>query len=180
MAADTPADPGAFVELYRDHYPRVVAALGLAGADRAGAEDLAQEAFARTYRHWRRVRGGSNPPGYVYTTAFRLLHRRGGLPDLPLEDHDTAAVGPEDAAVVGVDVQHAMGTMPPRRRACAALCLYVGLSPEQAAEALGIEASTVRVQLHRARQSLRRQLGGVGESAAYAVGATSRSTTHSS
>ncbi len=36
-----------FVELYRVHYPRVVAALSLIGADHAKAEYLGQEAFAR-------------------------------------------------------------------------------------------------------------------------------------
>ncbi|MCA1692656.1 MAG: hypothetical protein LC733_10840 [Actinobacteria bacterium] len=47
----------------------------LTGARRDDAEDVAQEAFARTLSRWRRVRTGSNPPGYVYRVAFRLLRR---------------------------------------------------------------------------------------------------------
>ncbi len=64
-----------FVECYRMHYPRLVRALRLSGADGATAEDLAQEAFGRALARWRRVSRGSNPPGYVYTTGFRLWQR---------------------------------------------------------------------------------------------------------
>ena len=55
-----------FVDLFVSHYSRLVAALRLGGADAASAEDLAQEAFARTLGHWRRVRHGSNPAGYSW------------------------------------------------------------------------------------------------------------------
>ena len=60
-----------FVDLFVSHYSRLVAALRLGGADAASGEDLAQEAFARTLGHWRRVRHGSNPAGYVYRVAFQ-------------------------------------------------------------------------------------------------------------
>src|SRR5205823_3740447 len=82
-------------------------ALRVAGTiDRAAAEDIAQEAFARTLGHWRRVRQGTNPAGYVYRVAFRLLRRRGGLPAARLDDVDVASTGPgtEDTAVANVSV----------------------------------------------------------------------------
>src|SRR5205807_7754218 len=48
-----------FVDLFTSQYPKLVGALRVAGAvDKAAAEDLAQEAFARTLGHWRR------PPGH--------------------------------------------------------------------------------------------------------------------
>ncbi len=50
--------------------------------------------------------------------------------------------------------------MPARRRACAALCFYQGMSTDEAAQTLGITAATVRVQLHRARADLRHALAG--------------------
>ena len=152
------ADTADFVSVYRLHYSRVVAALGLAGLDPSGAEDVGQEAFARAYQHWWRVRKGSNPAGYVYTTAFRLLRHRVGLPDTPLDDLDTPVCGPEAEAVTGLTLRQAVAAMPPRRRACAVLCLYLGFPPEQAAAVLGIEPSTVRVQLQRARISLQQVL----------------------
>ena len=86
---------GDFVTVYEAHYPRLVRALEIGGLDRPTAEDVAQEAFARTLGHWRRVRLGTNPPGYVYRTAFRLS-RSHWKHDYPLETDqasrtDTAA-----------------------------------------------------------------------------------------
>ncbi len=65
-----------FVDCYRVHYPRLVRAMELTGLGRAAAEDVAQEAFARTFAHWRRIARGTNPPGYAYRVAFRLAARR--------------------------------------------------------------------------------------------------------
>jgi RNA polymerase sigma factor (sigma-70 family) len=153
-----------FALLYAEQSPRVRRALVLAGADRELAADVAQEAFARTYAHWRRVRAGSNPAGYVFRVAFRELRRRGRLPDEP--DGDEAASGraatdgsgPEEQALAAVAAGAARGAiaaMPPRRRACALLVLVAGLSAEEAGQALGIAPSTVRVQVHRARAEVR-------------------------
>ncbi|MCA1656473.1 MAG: sigma-70 family RNA polymerase sigma factor [Actinobacteria bacterium] len=145
-----------FADFYRASYPRVVAGLRFAGA--AEAADLAQEAFARTLRHWRRVRQGSNPAGYVATTAFRLMRRQRGKQPVPLDEVHGAVAGPEAATVVAMSVHAALVTMPARRRETAVLCLYLELSAEEAAEAMGVSASTVRVQLHRARDDLRAAL----------------------
>lgn len=145
-----------FVELFRMHYPRLVRALVLAGCG-AGAEDVAQEAFARTFGHWRRVRRGPNPAGYVYRVAFRLLRRRGLIAPSPLDDANgpgLAVAGPETSAATNVDLERVLVSMPPRRRACAVLCLCLELSPPEAADVLAIAPGTVRKQLDLARASL--------------------------
>jgi RNA polymerase sigma factor (sigma-70 family) len=147
-----------FVELYRAHYPRLVAALVLAGADRPRAEDLGQEAFARTYRQWARVRTGTNPTGYVYTVAFRLLRRRCRAWNDSFDHHDRVVSGHEDVTIDSLSVAATIEAMPPRRRACATLCFYLGFTATDAGRMLGVEASTVRVQLHRARVDLSRAL----------------------
>lgn len=148
-----------FVECYLAHYRRLVRALRLGGADPGTAEDLAQEAFARALARWRRVSKGVNPPGYVYTTGFRLLKRslgrssRWDLGDLPevIGDPDP----PGRTATTAVAVEAALATMPPRRRVCAVMCLIVGLSVHEAGEALGIADGTVRKHLEEARRELR-------------------------
>ncbi len=142
-----------FTEFYRSGYPRLVAALRLAGA--SDGADLAQEAYARTLRHWRRVRQGTNPAGYVTTTAFRLMRRHRRPPAVPLEDGDGAVAGPEAATVAAMSVQAVLAEMPARRRESAVLCLYLEMSADEAAEVMGVSPSTVRVQLHRARSDLR-------------------------
>ena len=150
-----------FVECYLMHYRRLVRALRLGGADPATAEDLAQESFARALARWRRVRRGANPPGYVYTTGFRLLQRSqrrsaqisglnearsGALVDAPAADA---------AATFAVALEQALTEMPPKRRACAVMCLVVGMSVHEAGEALGIADGTVRKHLDEARRDLR-------------------------
>ncbi len=148
-----------FVDLFTSQYPKLVAVLRVAGAvDRATAEDVAQEAFARTLGHWRRVRQGTNPPGYLYRVAFRLLGRRGGLRASPLDEVDegdipSSARSTEDAAIENVSAATALAAMPPQRRACAALCFYLGFTSEEAADVLGIGAATVRTHLGRARRA---------------------------
>ena len=82
----TPAAEQGFEDFFADQYRSVVRALVLLTGDAAAAEDLAQEAFARVYERWERVRSMDSPSGYVYRTAMHahrrqlrrlaLLHRR--------------------------------------------------------------------------------------------------------
>jgi RNA polymerase sigma factor (sigma-70 family) len=148
-----------FVECYRMHYPRLVRALRLAGADLPTAEDLAQEAFARTLARWRRVRRGSSPAGYAYRIGFRLLTRRPAITAALIPDTGPTEPGPEALAVTQVAVEQRLAAMPPRRRACAVLCLVVGLPVTDAARALGIADGTARKHLEEARAELAQWLG---------------------
>lgn len=134
-------------------------ALELSGSPRAVAEEVAQEAFARTLVHWARVRKGSNPAGYVFRTAFRLLRRTWRRPaGEPLGADPVAAGDVASEAVVAVAVERALAAQPPRRRACAVACFVVGLSPKEAARAFGLAEGTVRKQLALARESLEEAL----------------------
>jgi RNA polymerase sigma factor (sigma-70 family) len=145
---------GDFVTVYETHYPRLVRALEIGGLDRPAAEDVAQEAFARTLGHWRRVRLGTNPPGYVYRTAFRLSRSHWKHEYPQASSHDTAA-----EAVSNLALEAALSRMPARRRACAMACFVVGLTPKEAARSLGIAEGTVRKQLSLARDDLRHLVG---------------------
>ncbi len=148
-----------FVTVYEVHYPRLVRALEIGGLDRSSAEDVAEEAFARTLGHWKRVRLGTNPPGYVYRTAFRLS-RRHWKTDVALETDRAARSDTAAEAVANLGLEAALGEMPPRRRACATLCFVIGLTPKEAARALGIAEGTVRKQLGLARDDLRELIEG--------------------
>src|SRR5437870_1618984 len=65
-----------FETFFRSQYVSVVRALTLLVLEDAEAEDLAQEAFARTYERWERARDMQSPAGYVYKIAFNLHRRR--------------------------------------------------------------------------------------------------------
>jgi len=143
-----------FVTVYEAHYARLVRALEIGGLDRPSAEDVAQEAFARTLGHWRRVRLGTNPPGYVYRTAFRLS-RSHWKREYTSEPDQASRSDTAEEAVSNLGLEAALRRMPARRRACATLCFVVGLTPKEAARSLGIAEGTVRKQLGLARDDLR-------------------------
>ena len=141
-----------FIQMYSKHYPRLIRALELGGSTRPAAEDYAQEAFARTLGHWRRVRRGTNPPGYVYRVAFRLAWRQASVEvhtDFETQVTDVAA-----EATLQVEIETTLKRMPDARRRCAVLCLVTGMSTKDAAVTLRIAESTVRKQIERARADL--------------------------
>jgi len=72
--------------------------------------------------------------------------RSGALVDAPAADA---------AATFAVALEQALTEMPPKRRACAVMCLVVGMSVHEAGEALGIADGTVRKHLDEARRDLR-------------------------
>jgi RNA polymerase sigma factor (sigma-70 family) len=157
------ADPGTgappdFIAVYEAHYPRLVRALEISGLDRPAAEDVAQEAFARTFGHWRRVRLGTNPPGYAYRVGFRLARRTFRRED-PLVVEPTSSGDIAAQVATREAIEGALQAMPPRRRSCAVMCLMSGLTTKEAARSLGIAEGTVRKQLELARSTLRGVLG---------------------
>ena len=157
-AAEPVLDPAAtdFVHCYQANYHRLVRALRLAGADPGAAEDAAQDAFARALVHWGRVSRGPNPTGYVYTAGFRLLAKaqRKAARQQSLAPPGNPPDPTASAAATTVALEAALAGMPQRRRACAVMCLVVGLPAREAAEALGIADGTVRKHLDEARRDL--------------------------
>lgn len=160
VQVDAIASTSDFVECYLLHYKRLVRALRFGGADPGTAEDLAQEAFARALARWRRLSKGPNPPGYVYVTGFRLLQRslkrssRWDVGEPLLGEPAASGSGPDEEATTAVAIESALSGMPPKRRACAVMCLLVGLPVHEAGEALGIADGTVRKHLEEARRDL--------------------------
>lgn len=157
--ADTEAlDFRAFFEHER---VRLVRATLLLTGNVAEAEDLAQEALARVLERWDRVSEMESPEGYLYRTALNLNRKRlrrmtiAARRVLAVSDHDAVA-----AAEDRVDVLRAVASLPRQQREALVLVVWLGYGTEEAGTLLGIEPGSVRGRLHRARQTLRRQLGG--------------------
>ena len=146
-----------FTAVYTQHYRRLVVALCLSGAPLATAEEIAQEAFVRTFSSWPRIRVGPNPPGYLYRSAFRLWRRtkqRDKRRDR--ESQSAPATGdPGSEATTRVAIQNAFAALPAKTRTCAALALQSGLDTAEIARILRIKPATVRVHVHNARIALR-------------------------
>lgn len=154
--------PGSFEAFYRSEFPRLVnIALGLSGS-RLAAEDLAQDALIAAHRQWSRIGLLDSPAAWtrrvVINKAASLYQRRqaelralarlqpirGSIPD-PLDaesDH----------------VWHEVRRLP-RRQAEAITLFYIGdMSVGMVADVMGCSESTVRVHLHRARETLAARL----------------------
>jgi RNA polymerase sigma-70 factor, ECF subfamily len=87
---------------------RVVLYVYAACGDRAEAQDIAQEAFARAWQHWGRVGGYDDPEAWVRVVAWRLtvnrwrgLKRRlAALARLGPPQETSASPSPDRVAVV--------------------------------------------------------------------------------
>jgi RNA polymerase sigma-70 factor (sigma-E family) len=137
--------------LFREHYAAMVRLAHLLTSDRGLAEDIAQEAFVRTWRAWNRIRNEGSAPAYLRSTVVNLarssLRRR-----LVERRHDTPAPeGWDDPDAAGrLAVLHALRRLPQRQRAVLVLRYHLDLTEQQTAEALGIAQGTVKSQTHKA------------------------------
>ena len=154
----------ALVTLYREHATRLVGMLTVYVGSQAAAEDLAQEAFLRTYRSWGRVRDADRAASYLYRTAFNLArsgfrHRlvvRRHRPD-PVPDMRTAA----DDVVLRDDqraVIEALRALPDRQRECLVLRFYAELTESEIASTLAISPNSVKTHVRRGLAALEARL----------------------
>jgi DNA-directed RNA polymerase specialized sigma24 family protein len=85
------ADAAAFDGFYRENLARIVRACLLVTLDRATAEDVAAEAFARLWSHWGAIGSENHADGYVFKTAMRSCAKEVVLRDWA--GFETAEVG---------------------------------------------------------------------------------------
>ena len=148
--------------LYERHYSELVRLAFALTSDWALAEDLAQEAFARTWRGWANIRDQQQAPAYLRaavvnlarTSVRRMLRERRGW-------GEPGDPGAADLAV-SIDLLRALSRLPARKRACVVLRFYLDLSEADTAAALGVSVGTVKSQTARALQRLRRLLADPG------------------
>lgn len=121
------------------------------------AADLAQEALARTYRHWRRIRE-QDPGPYarrILVNLVRSQHRRSLLERR--HEQKPADVHPGEATRVDdwLRVTEALMALTPIRRATVVLRFYEDMSEADIARALERPLGTVKSDIHRALAKLR-------------------------
>jgi RNA polymerase sigma factor (sigma-70 family) len=149
-----------FEEFFRQEYPGLARALVLLVLDRQEAEELAQEAMARAYERWDRVRAMASPGGYVYRTAVNLNRRR--LRHLAVRARRLLALARggdrDDDPGVTVELAEAIGSLSAGQREAFLLVEWVGMSSEEAGRTLRIAPASVRSRVHRAKETLRDRL----------------------
>jgi RNA polymerase sigma-70 factor (sigma-E family) len=123
--------------------------------------DLAQEALARVYARWGRVKDGS-PGAYARKVVLNLVrseHRARKLRALKPTPGWAEGSRPTDETAERVGeslrVVEALGQLSAVRRATVVLRFYEDLPVSQIAAVLGRPTGTVKADLHRALRQLR-------------------------
>jgi RNA polymerase sigma-70 factor (sigma-E family) len=126
------------------------------------AEDLVQEALARTHRAWARLERAGNAEAYTRKIMYHAqvsVWRRpkvaetlpGELPDRPAGRGDD----PAEAAGVRISLQRALLQLSAKQRAVIVLRFFEDHTEVEAAQMLGVSVSTVKTQCARALDRLR-------------------------
>jgi RNA polymerase sigma factor (sigma-70 family) len=152
-AADEP-----FEAFYRAHVDRVYRALAVTLGDPQLAREATDEAMARSYAHWRRVRTLQNPGGWAYrvglnwaTSWWRKVRR-----ELPHGPKDVPVPPPDPAATAA---QEALSRLAFPQRAVVVCRVLLDLSTAETAAVLGIAEGTVKSRCARGRAKLAKVLG---------------------
>jgi RNA polymerase sigma factor (sigma-70 family) len=162
-------DAERYRELVERHERRVYAVAWSRLGDAALAEEVTQEAFIRAYRRLWLLGDGAKFSGWINTIArrvainFGLRHRRelNKRERWALENYSEAAAEnspTENESLHSPETLRQTLAELPAHRECLVLFYLEGKSGAEAAAALGISESALRVRLHRARAALRERL----------------------
>nr|WP_221379651.1 SigE family RNA polymerase sigma factor [Actinoplanes polyasparticus] len=126
------------------------------------AEDLVQEALARTHRAWPRLDRAENAEAYarkvMYHAQVSIWRRPKVAEVLPADfepDLRRGADDPADAAVERLVLRRALLTLSAKQRAVVVLRFFEDHTEAEAAQMLGVSVSTVKTQTGRALDRLR-------------------------
>ncbi len=164
VAAAMTGDRRAFERLYRLHGQRIYALCLRMTGDRSAAEELVQDAFVRAWHKLSTFRGDAAFSTWLHrVTVNVVLSKRkqdGVRRDRTVEDDDVVAAAPARAVSIGdrVDLEAAIGGLPPGARRVFVLHDIEGYTHEEIGELLGITSGGSKAQLHRARMLLREAL----------------------
>ena len=160
-------DQHAFGELVRRHQSAVRGLLRqLTRTDLALADDLAQDTFVRAYKHIRSFRGEARFSTWLYRIAYNCFRedarRRKEL--VGIDEEQLQAEADPQAVDPGLrhDLMHALNLLPLRERSAVLLCCQNGLSHDEAARVLDIPLGTVKTNVLRGREKLKKMLAAWG------------------
>jgi RNA polymerase sigma factor (sigma-70 family) len=162
-------DHHAFAELVRNHQSAVRGLLRqLTRSDLALADDLAQETFLRAYKHISSFRGEAKFSTWLYRIAYNCFREDArkrkelvGVDETLLEaQQDPQTTDP----ALRHDLMHALQLLPLHERSAILLCCQNGLSHDEAARVLEIPLGTVKTNVLRGREKLKKMLAAWGPS----------------
>jgi RNA polymerase sigma-70 factor (ECF subfamily) len=162
-------DYAAFGRLVDLHQAAVRAFLRRITGNHADADDLAQEAFARTWDVLNRFDRTSSLRTFICGVAFQYWRRarraqsRREVRETAYADlANTQSGEPPERAAQRLALRKAMEELPEDQRAALALCLGQEFTHAEAAEILGLPLGTVKSHVSRGRVRLQAALGVAG------------------
>jgi RNA polymerase sigma factor (sigma-70 family) len=162
-------DFAAFATLVDKHQAAVRAFLRRLTGNYADADDLAQEAFARTWEVLYRFDGTSSLRTFICGVAFqywrrarRSQSRREARETAYADLSDTQTDEAPERAAQRLALRRAMEELPGDQRAALALCLGQEFTHAEAAEILGLPLGTVKSHVTRGKARLQAALGVAG------------------
>jgi RNA polymerase sigma-70 factor, ECF subfamily len=154
-----------FDEFYDASFRRVVGQVYAMVGSLTEAEDSVQEAYARAWQNWRKIRDYGDPEAWVRGVAFRIAvsswrkavnrltaHRR------QVAKEDEPGLSPDRLAVIS-----ALRQIQPELRQVIVLHYLLDRSVEEISRETGVPSGTVKARLVRARKALAVHLSELAE-----------------
>jgi RNA polymerase sigma-70 factor (ECF subfamily) len=159
-------DEGAFQELVNRYKDLVFALIARTVQDRSRAEDISQDVFLRVHRGLPYFRGEARLSTWIYRIVANVCVQEFGRPSAISLDEDPSK---HDAITSAPDrrfgdlelkdrLEKAIARLPANYRLLVAAHYLEGVRYEDLADALQLPLGTVKTQLYRAKQQLRRML----------------------
>jgi RNA polymerase sigma-70 factor (sigma-E family) len=152
-------DQGDFEDFVRARSRALCASAYLLTGDRGFAEDLVQDALARTWRSWKRLHATANAEAYTRRTMYHLhvsAWRRTKVAEISTDRVPERPGGEPDTAL-RVAVHAALLSLPAKQRAAIVLRYFEDQSEAATAAILDCPLTTVRARVQRGLRRLRHQ-----------------------
>lgn len=152
---------GDFAEFYAATWPRTLAVAYALTGDRGSAEEVAQEAYVKTWSHWSEVSRYDQPAAWVRQVATRLSvsrWRRAKVAAAWFARNRTEQVapGPDETSTALVQ---ALLQLPEAQRRAIVLHHLADLPVDEVARIEHCPSGTVKARLSRGRTALAHLLG---------------------
>lgn len=158
-------DQNAFAELVRRYQSPVrVFLTRMTRGDSHLADDLAQETFLKAWKGLRSYRGGAKFSTWLFGIAFNEFRSAArarkeiALDDLSEQPPEPQTTAADAGSCLRLDLTEALKRISSDERAAILLCCQNGLSHEEAAQVLDCPLGTVKTNILRGKEKLKRYL----------------------
>jgi RNA polymerase sigma-70 factor (ECF subfamily) len=167
VALAAAGDRRAFERLYRTHVDRVFSICTRMVNDRSRAEELTQDVFVRVWNKLGQFRGQSTFGTWLHRLTVNVVlnerktdRRRMNRTEEVENFDDVVDAGSlsEIGPGLAIDLEAAIGLLPPGARRVFVLHDVEGFTHEEIGQMLGVTPGGTKAQLHRARLLLRKAL----------------------